>query len=345
MENRPKTSSGNPHAKILVVVTDDLEAVRVWISSLNQIGFDVILIRGGASILPVWSKEQPDLAVLIDFNEQLDNLQMCMGLREMTEMPLIVLSAKNSETFQLDAYRTGADEVIAFPITPRLFHAKLRSWLWRTSKRTGQGLGHTQALNNLRGNPEPAYSVSKAQAQHAPSNGAAGPGAGAALVAEAPGDVTEPPVTFDLDEIWAPVTAGSAPQPTPGLAPGIANQSGSGATAALNPWQELRNTSLLAPLPETSQEQGFPDPATPPVHEVTQPDVIPVTAPDQIRASIFPVNVLEEIYAQPDRRAGRQVRRHRGSSFQLSRKQWSMIGGVIAAEVLMVLLIIGIFLT
>jgi two-component system response regulator RegX3 len=74
----------------------------------------------------------PDLIILEDFNAQDEELELCQKLRAETAVPILYLTSKTGEAFFLKTYKTGADECIPLPISPRLFQAKVSAWLRRT---------------------------------------------------------------------------------------------------------------------------------------------------------------------------------------------------------------------
>ena len=118
-------------AKIMIV-SHEPETARIWGFSLTQIGLDVKLSTPSDDVMETWANEPPDLMIIEDCGEKVDELELCSQLRTLTVVPILYLAAKNTETFLVQAYRAGADEVIPLPITPRLFQAKVKAWLRQT---------------------------------------------------------------------------------------------------------------------------------------------------------------------------------------------------------------------
>jgi DNA-binding response OmpR family regulator len=123
---RPTT----PRSKALVIY-DDEESGNIWGYSLKQIGIDVMLISASEDVLKAWSDELPDLIVIEDFNPECDELEICRDLRRESPVPILLLTYKTDEAFQVEAYRAGVDECIVQPISPRLFLFKVRAWMGR----------------------------------------------------------------------------------------------------------------------------------------------------------------------------------------------------------------------
>jgi DNA-binding response OmpR family regulator len=125
--NHPK----RPNARVLII-SDEPATAAVWGFSLNQVGFDVILIGITDSVLEACMEVLPDLIIIEDFNKEVEEVDLCCHIRRETAVPILYLTGKTDEAFQIQVYKVGADECITFPITPRLFQVKVEAWLRRT---------------------------------------------------------------------------------------------------------------------------------------------------------------------------------------------------------------------
>ena len=119
------------NAKVLII-SDEPVAARVWEFALHQMGLEVTLATITSPVIEIWAKETPDLILFEDFDEQLDEITVCRELREMTVVPILLMTNKNSEAVFIQLYQAGVDECIPFPITPRLLQAKIKAWLRRS---------------------------------------------------------------------------------------------------------------------------------------------------------------------------------------------------------------------
>ena len=127
MENHLK----DPRAKILII-SDEPQTAEIWGFSLHQVGLDVTLLAVSDPVMETWAAESPDLIIIEDYNDQVEELPLCRQLREATVVPIIYLTSKTSETFHLEIYKLGIDDCITFPVSPRVFQAKVNAWLRRT---------------------------------------------------------------------------------------------------------------------------------------------------------------------------------------------------------------------
>ena len=116
----------------ILIISDEPETAKIWGFSLSQVGMDVRLIGIHEDAMQTWSEELPDIIIIEDFNAEVEELDLCRQLRMETVVPILYLTAKPEEGFLLETYRAGADETIPFPITPRLFQAKVKAWLRQT---------------------------------------------------------------------------------------------------------------------------------------------------------------------------------------------------------------------
>jgi DNA-binding response OmpR family regulator len=115
-----------------LVITDELESGKIWGYSLEQIGIQVTLVKVTEDIPGLWKDILPDLVLLEDFNLENEELEICRQLRQVSPVPILLLTRKTDEIFQLEAYRAGVDECILQPISPLLFLAKVQAWTRQT---------------------------------------------------------------------------------------------------------------------------------------------------------------------------------------------------------------------
>lgn len=118
-------------ARVLIISDEQLTA-EVWSYSLSRLGLDVTLVGITDPIIEKFVETTPDLIIIEDFNKDIEEIELCKRLRGESVAPILYLTGKTDEAFQLQVYEVGADECITFPITPRLFQVKVKAWLRRT---------------------------------------------------------------------------------------------------------------------------------------------------------------------------------------------------------------------
>ncbi|HSB65503.1 MAG TPA: response regulator transcription factor [Anaerolineales bacterium] len=115
----------------ILVFSDDQEISRVWGFCLEQSGLSVDLAGMNDQALQIMLESMPDMVVVDSHAWQGEDIEFCRQLRKDNVIPLLLFTSQNDEYYLLDAYQVGVDEVVAQPISPRLFMAKIRSWLRR----------------------------------------------------------------------------------------------------------------------------------------------------------------------------------------------------------------------
>lgn len=116
----------------LLIVSNSLHTGPLWAYTLQENNFDVVMENDPAKTLRRWSEENPNL-VLFDINTPgAVVLSMIRSLREETNVPLILVTSPKAEEYVLEAYEAGVDECILKPVSPSLFHVKIKAWLRRS---------------------------------------------------------------------------------------------------------------------------------------------------------------------------------------------------------------------
>lgn len=124
------TASAKP-AKLLIV-SNSLRTGPLWAYSLQVEKFDVVMEADPSKTLRRWSEERPNLIVLDISTEEPSTLSMIRVLREEATVPILLLTLAKSDEYMLEAYAAGVDECIVKPVSPSIFHAKIKAWLRRS---------------------------------------------------------------------------------------------------------------------------------------------------------------------------------------------------------------------
>lgn len=118
-------------AKILIV-EDDEALVELLEYNLRHAGFDTVVATGGYEALRLADAEAPDLVVLDIMLPELDGISVCRELRMRgLRMPVLMLTALDSETDRVVGLEVGADDYLTKPFSPRELVARVRALLRR----------------------------------------------------------------------------------------------------------------------------------------------------------------------------------------------------------------------
>lgn len=117
----------------VLVVSNSMTTGPLWAFSLQEQNFDVVMEQNPTKMLRRWAEEVPNL-IVVDINTSEPTLlSMIKSLREESVVPVLFLTQNKPEEYILQAYEAGVDECVVKPISPSLFHAKIKAWLRRSS--------------------------------------------------------------------------------------------------------------------------------------------------------------------------------------------------------------------
>jgi two-component system alkaline phosphatase synthesis response regulator PhoP len=124
-------------AQTVLVVDDEARIVKLVRDYLERAGFAVLTARDGEAALALARIEQPDLIVLDLMLPGMDGLDVCRRLRQVSGVPIIMLTARVEEADRVVGLELGADDYVTKPFSPRELVARVRSTLRRASGQVG----------------------------------------------------------------------------------------------------------------------------------------------------------------------------------------------------------------
>lgn len=126
--------------KILVV--DDESRMRKLVKDfLNRAGFQVLEAGDGEEAVDVFfSTKGIDLLVLDVMMPRMDGWEVVREIRKVSEVPIIMLTAKDQENDELQGFDLGVDEYISKPFSPKILVARIEAILRRTRQQDGEVL-------------------------------------------------------------------------------------------------------------------------------------------------------------------------------------------------------------
>jgi DNA-binding response OmpR family regulator len=128
-----------PNPKILIAGSS-IEDIHDRVSMIEEAGFMCTPVTDSELVIEVWSQEIPDLVVIEELREDISTQDIILALREISVVPILLLTDSEDEEHLLDAYRIGVDECITTPVSHRLFIAKVNALLKRARQMPIQGL-------------------------------------------------------------------------------------------------------------------------------------------------------------------------------------------------------------
>ena len=117
--------------KRVLVVDDDAKTVELVKLYLNRDGYKVMTAYDGTEALHLAREGRPDLIVLDLMLPGIDGLEVCRILRDESDVPIIMLTARTTDEDKLTGLGLGADDYVSKPFSPRELAARVRAVLRR----------------------------------------------------------------------------------------------------------------------------------------------------------------------------------------------------------------------
>lgn len=122
--------------RLKILVVDDESRMRKLVRDfLTKSNYEVIEAEDGAQAVDIFF-EQNDIALIIldVMMPKMDGWQVCKEIREYSQVPIIMLTAKSDERDELQGFELGVDEYISKPFSPKILVARVEAILRRTSQ-------------------------------------------------------------------------------------------------------------------------------------------------------------------------------------------------------------------
>ncbi len=118
----------------VLVVEDDPRTAELLRLYLERDGCKVVVSGDGLEGLRLARERRPDLILLDLMLPGLDGLELCRAVRQESEVPIIMVTARVEEEDRLEGLDLGADDYVTKPFSPREVAARVRAVLRRTSR-------------------------------------------------------------------------------------------------------------------------------------------------------------------------------------------------------------------
>jgi len=119
----------------ILLVDDDLDFLDVTSYALRREGFEVIVAANGAQALRRWQSDAPDLILLDISMPHLSGLDVCRRIREISAIPIVMLTGASDEFHIVQAFEEGADDYVMKPFSPKVLAMRICAVLKRSPRR------------------------------------------------------------------------------------------------------------------------------------------------------------------------------------------------------------------
>jgi DNA-binding response OmpR family regulator len=121
----------------VLVVDDEPKVCDLLRAYLERIGYSVACVGDGREALTEVERRRPDL-VLLDLNlPGMDGIEVCTTLRKTSDVPIIMLTARDEEADRIVGLELGADDYVTKPFSPREVVARVKAVLRRRDVSAG----------------------------------------------------------------------------------------------------------------------------------------------------------------------------------------------------------------
>ncbi len=117
----------------VLVVDDDIRMLRMMTRILELEGYRVLRASHGEGALDLFDEDPPPDLVLLDIMMPgMDGCTVCRHIRQFSQIPIIMVTAKDSDEEKVDGLDAGADDYVTKPFSSKELAARVRAGLRRT---------------------------------------------------------------------------------------------------------------------------------------------------------------------------------------------------------------------
>lgn len=132
-------------AGLIYLADDDPGLLEVFSAFLDNAGFEVRAFPTGDELATEFARKEPDLVVLDVMMPGTDGLTICKNLRAVSDVPIVILTAKDSEMDYMHGLAIGADDYLTKPFSPSMLVMRVKALL----RRVEMGRGNAPAAREL----------------------------------------------------------------------------------------------------------------------------------------------------------------------------------------------------
>jgi len=132
--------------KLILIVDDEKPIVDILKFNLKKEGFETIEAYDGQTGLDLALTKNPDLILLDVMLPEMDGFSVCREIRAKSQVPIILLTAREEEVDKVLGLELGADDYITKPYSVRELLARIKANLRRTIKRPNEPIDENETL-------------------------------------------------------------------------------------------------------------------------------------------------------------------------------------------------------
>lgn len=119
----------------ILIIEDDRNTAALIATYLERDGFTTLTVHDGAEALAMAHRQTPGFVILDIMLPQVDGWEICRELRKLSDVPILMLTAREEEIDRVLGLSLGADDYVVKPFSPRELVARVKAILRRTTRR------------------------------------------------------------------------------------------------------------------------------------------------------------------------------------------------------------------
>ena len=118
---------------LVLIAEDDDQIAAVLVDYLHQAGFEIQRVANGHDALQMAREHAPSVLILDIMLPGMDGIAVCQSVRQFSQLPILMLTAKSDEEDRLVGLDSGADDYVCKPFSPREIVARVRGLVRRAN--------------------------------------------------------------------------------------------------------------------------------------------------------------------------------------------------------------------
>lgn len=141
---------GSMNARSILVVEDEASIAEVVSLYLKRAGFSVQVASDGKQAMSIFERQAPDFIILDLMLPEVDGLALTRWLRDRSDVPIIMLTARREEADRIAGLEMGADDYVVKPFSPQELVSRVRAVMRRGGReQADEGNDRAISFNDL----------------------------------------------------------------------------------------------------------------------------------------------------------------------------------------------------
>ena len=133
METKPDNMKADSNAATILIVEDDPNIASLVAKYLENDGFSTVLVDDGHEALSAIQRHKPSLVILDLMLPGMDGWEICREVRRRSDLPILMLTAREDEMDRVVGLSLGADDYVVKPFSPRELVERVKAILRRVN--------------------------------------------------------------------------------------------------------------------------------------------------------------------------------------------------------------------